>query len=259
MAPANAAFFTPPVLTLHESAKDTGKAWHMTATDPYGSNYPHQDGMSTPRSHAPSHAAPPAFLPDDDFVPASVTENRGRACNVEETFRYSNIGAAWSRLRTPSPDSGYEWFAGNYDLPAAAFHPHQGRPSAVPIPPPPPKPHEQSRVRTNFHAPRHQKEQVLPPTPARPKAQSDGSSTTQQSERGEASQDQTVVSRGSVGHPFTCNEACKYASKKKGCKDGISCDRCHICLWRRYEPARAAYRAAARSAWVGNEPEQGAL
>lgn len=42
-----------------------------------------------------------------------------------------------------------------------------------------------------------------------------------------------LPSKGSLGHPFTCGEACKYASKPRGCKDGSACDRCHICDWKR--------------------------
>merc|ERR1719327_1468159 len=33
-------------------------------------------------------------------------------------------------------------------------------------------------------------------------------------------------SRGSCGHPYNCAPACKYASKKRGCKDGAACDHC---------------------------------
>jgi len=40
---------------------------------------------------------------------------------------------------------------------------------------------------------------------------------------------QPCLSRGSVGHPFTCAEFCKYAKKARGCKDGANCDRCHLC------------------------------
>mmetsp|Transcript_58709 Transcript_58709/g.128947 ORF Transcript_58709/g.128947 Transcript_58709/m.128947 type:complete len:247 (-) Transcript_58709:110-850(-) len=40
-------------------------------------------------------------------------------------------------------------------------------------------------------------------------------------------------SNGSVGHPFTCAGPCKYFSKPRGCKDGASCNRCHICPWKR--------------------------
>jgi len=41
------------------------------------------------------------------------------------------------------------------------------------------------------------------------------------------------VSYGSQGHPFTCNAACKYATKGKGCKDGADCDHCHLCTWKK--------------------------
>eukprot|EP00435_Cladocopium_sp_Y103_P024938 s2059_g6.t1 len=41
---------------------------------------------------------------------------------------------------------------------------------------------------------------------------------------------------GSFGHPLTCAEACKYARKPKGCKDGRYCTRCHICHWHRHPP-----------------------
>ncbi|CAL1138202.1 unnamed protein product [Cladocopium goreaui] len=40
-------------------------------------------------------------------------------------------------------------------------------------------------------------------------------------------------SRGSIGHPYSCNAACKYSGKERGCKDGRNCDHCHLCQWRR--------------------------
>lgn len=43
-----------------------------------------------------------------------------------------------------------------------------------------------------------------------------------------------IVSAGSVGHPYTCAEPCKYVRKKhRGCKDGSACVRCHLCEWKR--------------------------
>lgn len=42
------------------------------------------------------------------------------------------------------------------------------------------------------------------------------------------------VSIGSVGHPHSCGEACKFALKPKGCKDGANCVRCHLCQWSRH-------------------------
>jgi hypothetical protein len=48
----------------------------------------------------------------------------------------------------------------------------------------------------------------------------------------EVTQDDTP-SVGSIGHPFSCNIACKYYFKKHGCKDGRLCERCHLCRWSR--------------------------
>jgi hypothetical protein len=45
--------------------------------------------------------------------------------------------------------------------------------------------------------------------------------------------DEGPPSVGSIGHPFSCNAPCKYASKRLGCKDGSSCTRCHLCWWTR--------------------------
>jgi hypothetical protein len=38
--------------------------------------------------------------------------------------------------------------------------------------------------------------------------------------------------KGSIGHPFTCNQPCKYFAKKRGCKDESACDHCHLCAWK---------------------------
>jgi len=59
-----------------------------------------------------------------------------------------------------------------------------------------------------------------------------------------------VVSRGSIGHPFSCGKACKYVKKRKGCKDGASCDHCHICDWHRCEAATRKYRADGHGAGI---------
>ncbi|CAK0843469.1 unnamed protein product [Prorocentrum cordatum] len=47
-----------------------------------------------------------------------------------------------------------------------------------------------------------------------------------------------VLSVGSVGHPYTCQDACKYVRKTRGCKDGADCSHCHVCVWNRYEASR---------------------
>jgi len=44
----------------------------------------------------------------------------------------------------------------------------------------------------------------------------------------------TDVSAGSMGHPFTCAQPCKYNRKRRGCKDGALCNHCHLCVWKRY-------------------------
>jgi len=39
------------------------------------------------------------------------------------------------------------------------------------------------------------------------------------------------ISLGSVGHPTSCAEPCKYIKKRRGCKDGDKCANCHHCVW----------------------------
>lgn len=51
-----------------------------------------------------------------------------------------------------------------------------------------------------------------------------------------------IPSAGSVGHPFTCADACKYNMRGKGCKDGVECSRCHLCEWFRYARHRPKNR-----------------
>mmetsp|Transcript_4580 Transcript_4580/g.7904 ORF Transcript_4580/g.7904 Transcript_4580/m.7904 type:complete len:262 (-) Transcript_4580:381-1166(-) len=45
-------------------------------------------------------------------------------------------------------------------------------------------------------------------------------------------------SLGSVGHPFNCNQACKYRNRKGGCRDGTRCMSCHLCQWSRCDPIK---------------------
>lgn len=53
-----------------------------------------------------------------------------------------------------------------------------------------------------------------------------------------------VTSMGSVGHPYTCGEACKFAKKPQGCKDGAACRRCHQCEWHRRASHRKCFEKA---------------
>eukprot|EP00930_Biecheleria_cincta_P030226 TRINITY_DN20941_c0_g1_i1.p1 TRINITY_DN20941_c0_g1~~TRINITY_DN20941_c0_g1_i1.p1 ORF type:complete len:190 (-),score=25.71 TRINITY_DN20941_c0_g1_i1:214-783(-) len=45
--------------------------------------------------------------------------------------------------------------------------------------------------------------------------------------------DSVAPSIGSNGHPYNCQDACKYASRPRGCKDGEACSRCHVCKWKK--------------------------
>jgi len=45
-------------------------------------------------------------------------------------------------------------------------------------------------------------------------------------------------SKGSIGHPHCCAQACKYHKKPRGCKDAANCDRCHICVFQVIKPKR---------------------
>merc|ERR1719181_967027 len=38
-----------------------------------------------------------------------------------------------------------------------------------------------------------------------------------------------MPSIGTRGHPHSCADACKYVWKKRGCRDGAACVRCHLC------------------------------
>jgi len=48
-----------------------------------------------------------------------------------------------------------------------------------------------------------------------------------------ASEELLWLSEGSIGHPHSCKEACRYIKRKGGCRDGTSCKKCHLCFWRR--------------------------
>jgi hypothetical protein len=58
---------------------------------------------------------------------------------------------------------------------------------------------------------------------------------------------------GSIGHPHSCGQACKYHTKKAGCKDGKLCTRCHICRWSRSCATQAPAGKAAPNEDDGEE------
>ena len=43
-----------------------------------------------------------------------------------------------------------------------------------------------------------------------------------------------AMNSGSLGHPYSCGPACKYVMKSRGCKEGDTCARCHLCHWSRF-------------------------
>lgn len=45
-----------------------------------------------------------------------------------------------------------------------------------------------------------------------------------------------IYSKGTIGHPHSCGEGCKYFPKPRGCKDGANCDHCHICSFKTKKP-----------------------
>mmetsp|Transcript_61066 Transcript_61066/g.120228 ORF Transcript_61066/g.120228 Transcript_61066/m.120228 type:complete len:237 (+) Transcript_61066:57-767(+) len=47
---------------------------------------------------------------------------------------------------------------------------------------------------------------------------------------------EVCISYGSIGHPYTCADFCKYAKKDRGCKDGAACDHCHLCSGKKVKP-----------------------
>ena len=46
-------------------------------------------------------------------------------------------------------------------------------------------------------------------------------------------QEAQPFSVGSVGHPYSCSNPCKYVWRKRGCRDGTNCPNCHYCKWQR--------------------------
>ncbi|CAK0893665.1 unnamed protein product, partial [Prorocentrum cordatum] len=53
---------------------------------------------------------------------------------------------------------------------------------------------------------------------------------------------QPLVSAGTLGHPTSCGAPCKYVRRKAGCRDGASCQSCHVCQWHRAPQERLADR-----------------
>lgn len=131
---------------------------------------------------------------------------------------------AWARVRTPSPDTSYYAWRG--------------------CPPPPP-----CLQMTPTLAPRHCTADRLLSLPApicdgrtglRSRNGTD-ENTAEGADSGATSDEDTawlLPSIGSVYHPHGCAQPCKYFAKAKGCKDGMNCTRCHLCVWVREGKSR---------------------
>jgi len=52
----------------------------------------------------------------------------------------------------------------------------------------------------------------------------------------ENSEELEATSVGTLGHPHSCGEACKYFKRKGGCMYGTECKSCHKCHWQRPKP-----------------------
>jgi len=59
----------------------------------------------------------------------------------------------------------------------------------------------------------------------------------------------TVVSCGTIGHPYTCAPACRYIRRKMGCRNGAHCPNCHACLWTREACDRQHQQPPSQEAW----------
>jgi hypothetical protein len=42
-----------------------------------------------------------------------------------------------------------------------------------------------------------------------------------------------ALSIGTIGYASGCSITCKFFGSNRGCKEGVTCDRCHLCRWRR--------------------------
>jgi len=62
---------------------------------------------------------------------------------------------------------------------------------------------------------------------------SDHPATDSSTELAEPESFATLVSCGTIGHPYTCASACRYVRRKVGCRNGADCPNCHACLWTR--------------------------
>lgn len=66
-----------------------------------------------------------------------------------------------------------------------------------------------------------------------------------------------LVSAGSLGHPVSCGNPCKYVRRKGGCRDGANCPYCHVCQW--YRKSQEPGQLPAKPASEEEEEEEEAI
>jgi len=208
---------------------------------------------STPRGHdqeawgAPKRGAPSYSYADCSTSSAEAPSPRARSGVTPD--------AAWARIRTPSPEARAlaphappAWPQGIPKQPPQWGMPEKpaqwggaqgtlekppqwmpfrsaGQPTAEPPSPPPPAPVATAAPRSRVPA-----REARAGISSQKCAPLDGA--------GPPKSPKAVLSVGSVGHPISCQEPCKYVRKNRGCKDGADCNRCHVCFWNRYEASR---------------------
>lgn len=67
------------------------------------------------------------------------------------------------------------------------------------------------------------------------------------------------VSEGSIGHPVSCDEPCKYVKRKGGCRLGSHCTCCHLCSWSRNRTDRHQEHHAEVQPAYGTRSSEGTL
>jgi len=176
--------------------------------------------VSTPRERARANSS---IWADDVVEPTMCQDNLSKMLEVQ----MQEVGSKWSREHTPSPTPS--WRGGRVPpvlpLSTCIVYTHQ---------------QQQPTYQRSHHIPVQlelaksctPQSPTIPPVPTAPPAPPRNSQRNR--DRVNSSQNPPrLVSRGSIGHPHQCANACKYAWKKRGCKDGINCDRCHLCEWKR--------------------------
>mmetsp|Transcript_109075 Transcript_109075/g.314174 ORF Transcript_109075/g.314174 Transcript_109075/m.314174 type:complete len:306 (+) Transcript_109075:130-1047(+) len=139
--------------------------------------------------------------------------------SVIDFVRPPRRNEAWARLRTPSPEQSYPMWGDSGTVPP---------PSCFPL-----------MLSQQVRTPRSDKPEApaAVPTPPPPP------------QLPQTDEEHNVMSMGTRGHPDHCGAPCKYFWKASGCKDGASCDRCHLCKWvRPRKKADGACPAAAAPA-----------